>query len=236
MKKQEFIFLLNELVNEYHSTKDLSIRIDIAEKHTDLLKSNVHLLEDDISNGIPDYEVWKNAIGYEGIYQISNLGNVKSLERFFIKSCKKWNDFKQAVYMPQKIRNRRINPNGYITASFWMMGKPKHVLLHRLVAILFIPNPNNFPQVLHKDDNPQNPRWDNLEWGTQSKNIQDAADRGRGFRGSKNGMAKLKESDIPIIRELLKQKIPTRKIGQMFNVAKSQIQGINHNRIWKHVK
>lgn len=230
-----FKIKLKRLISDFNSEKDLNKRVLIAEEYNCILKRNVHLMEHPYNAEIPEREVWRNIKGYEGIYQVSNYGNIKSLERFFIKN-RKGGKSRMAVYLPEKIKNKNYNPNGYLNMYLWDKGYSEHVLIHRIVAIYFIPNIDNHPQVLHKDDNPKNARWDNLEWGTQSKNIQDAANRGRGFRGSKNGMAKLKDEDIPHIRKLISEGVPSRKIAKMFGVTKTPILWIRNNKSWIDIK
>lgn len=230
-----FKIKLKRLISNFNSEKDLNKRVLIAEEYNCILKRNVHLMEHPYNAEIPEREVWRNIKGYEVIYQVSNYGNIKSLERFFIKN-RKGGKNKMAVYQPERIRSKRYNANGYLRTALWRNGKPKHCNLHRLVAEHFVLNLNDLPQVLHKDDNPRNSKWNNLEWGTQSKNIQDAASRGRGFRGSKNGNSKLKEQDIPIIRNMLKEGRTHKYIADKFGVSQCPIGEIKNNRAWKHIK
>lgn len=101
-------------------------------------------------------EMWKDIPGYEGLYQVSNLGNIRSLK---YAGGNKVKLLKQAT------------TNGYKQVQLSKNGKGKNHLVHRLVAIAFIPNPNNLPVVNHKDENPSNNNVDNLEWCTQEYNI-----------------------------------------------------------------
>ena len=101
-------------------------------------------------------EIWKDIDGYEGKYQISNLGNVKSLS---------FRNQKFSGYLTQKTSNK-----GYKVVELTEKGKTKFALVHRLVAVAFVDNPNNFPIVNHKDENPINNHADNLEWCTYSYN------------------------------------------------------------------
>ncbi len=103
-------------------------------------------------------EVWKNICGYEGLYQVSNLGNVKSLNyahRGYAKNL-----------VPKK------NNSGRLWVELVKDGVKKPMLIHRLVANEFIDNPNNYPQINHKDENPTNNCVDNLEWCTGLYNIR----------------------------------------------------------------
>lgn len=106
-----------------------------------------------------DKEIWKDIPEYEKLYQVSNLGRVKS----FCKNKQEGN-----------ILSFSINPKGYYQIILTKSKKPKNWLVHRLVAIAFIPNPNNLPQVNHIDGNKQNNCVNNLEWITNEDNMKHA--------------------------------------------------------------
>lgn len=106
-------------------------------------------------------EEWKDIQGYNGYYQVSNLGRVKSLSR------NKWCSKKTSKEILMKTR---IGNNGYKKVGLSINSKQKTVSVHKLVAQAFIPNPNNYPVINHKDENPLNNRADNLEWCTYSYN------------------------------------------------------------------
>lgn len=112
--------------------------------------------------GLKQQEIWKDIDGYEGLYQISNLGNVKSLNRFV--SCKN-NTIK---FCEGKLLN--IHKNNYLFVRLCNKSICKTKYIHKLVAQAFIPNPNNYPEVNHKDENKLNNNIDNLEWCTASYN------------------------------------------------------------------
>ena len=97
-------------------------------------------------------EIWKDIIGYEGLYQVSSLGRVRSLDRFYYRL------HKGKVLSPTKDRY------GYLTVTLNCNGKSKTIKIHRLVAQAFIENPDNLPQVNHKDEVKSNNCVDNLEW------------------------------------------------------------------------
>lgn len=96
-------------------------------------------------------EIWKDVKGYEGLYVVSNLGRVKRVRS-------------------GRIRTQKIAKNGYCQVNLSKNNQVKFYLVHRLVANAFIPNPNNLPQVNHKDENKTNNYIENLEWCTQSYN------------------------------------------------------------------
>lgn len=112
-------------------------------------------------------EIWKDIKGYEGLYQVSNYGRVKSLDRIH-------NHIYKSVCKPKfykgKIISANNNGHGYLWVVLCKNNKIMHKYIHRLVAEAFIPNPNNLPQVNHKDENMQNNCVDNLEWCTAKYN------------------------------------------------------------------
>jgi hypothetical protein len=109
-------------------------------------------------------EVWKDIENYEGLYQVSNLGNVRSLDRV-INSC-----YNSKQLIKGKVKVQELKNDGYMRVTLHKDGKGKHHYVHRLVAEAFIPNPDDLPQVNHKDENKTNNNVDNLEWCTNEYN------------------------------------------------------------------
>lgn len=104
-------------------------------------------------------EIWKDIPGYEGLYQVSNQGNIKS----FVKSTKHQNQ--------SHLLKQHVNNSGYFYVQLYIdKGKRKHFLVHKLVAMAFLENPNNYPCVNHKDENKLNNCVDNLEYCTYQYN------------------------------------------------------------------
>lgn len=100
-------------------------------------------------------EVWKAIKGYEGLYEVSNLGQIRSLKR-------------------NTARNRILKPHDtgrYFQICLCKDGKQTHRLIHRIVAETFIENPNNLPEVNHKDENKHNNVAENLEWISRIENL-----------------------------------------------------------------
>ena len=113
-------------------------------------------------------EIWKDVKDFEGIYQISNLGNFKSVDRINIHKDRWGNSIKYKI--KGKPKRYSLNNKGYCVIQLYKNGKTKHYLLYRLVAEAFIPNPNNLPEVNHKDENKLNNCIDNLHWCTRIYN------------------------------------------------------------------
>lgn len=129
-------------------------------------------------------EIWRDIVGYEGLYQVSNLGRVRSLDR---KHEMYQHKKKQLVERKIKGKIIRINKrvNGYLFVVLYKNGEGKSKNVHRLIAEAFIPNPNNLPQVNHKDGNKCNNTIENLEWCTASYNVKHAFDNGLKFVSEK---------------------------------------------------
>lgn len=106
-------------------------------------------------------EIWRSVVGYEGLYEVSSYGRVRSLDRYDGR-----NHFIKGRIMKQN--NDRRN---YMSIQLCLNGKIKKYFVHRLVAQTFIPNYDNLPEVNHKDENPGNNNVDNLEWCDRSYNI-----------------------------------------------------------------
>ena len=105
-------------------------------------------------------EIWKDITGYEGLYQVSNLGRVRSLTRkVFVKGRENGRVFTGRIKY-----GCREKKNGYRVVSLYCKGKSKRFFVHRLVASAFIQNHNNLPQVNHKDEDKTNNKVSNLEW------------------------------------------------------------------------
>lgn len=108
-------------------------------------------------------EEWRDIKGFEGCYQVSNFGRVKSLPR----ERRLGNNI---IVLPERFLSTS-NCRGYKRVVLINMYSKRNAQVHRLVAEAFIPNPENKPQVNHKDENPSNNHVDNLEWVTSKENI-----------------------------------------------------------------
>ena len=109
-------------------------------------------------------EIWKDIEGFEGKYQVSNMSNVKSLERTV------WNGRGYYKTVPERILKARKASNGYLQVQLCKDGKVKGYLVHRLVASAFCENPEGYTEVNHLDENKTNNNADNLEWCSRSYN------------------------------------------------------------------
>lgn len=109
-------------------------------------------------------EIWKDIKGFEGIYSVSNYGNVKR------ETTQRRNG--TGNYARQEhILKQRINNKGYALVDLYKDNKRSQLLVHRLVAIAFLDNPFSYKVINHKDENPLNNKVENLEWCTQKYNM-----------------------------------------------------------------
>lgn len=123
-------------------------------------------------------EIWRPIEGYEGLYEVSSYGRVRSLDRY-----DRMNHFRKGRIMKQS-----YNGNGYLTVDLCLNGKVKKYLGHRLVAQVFIKNPCNLPQINHIDEDKSNNRVENLEWCDAKYNTNYGTARIRGRETAiKNG-------------------------------------------------
>lgn len=163
-------------------------------------------------------EIWKDVIGYEDTYEVSNFGNVRR------KSC----NLKQFS-----------NIDGYKVLSLSKNGETKTQLVHRLMLKAFVPNLENKEQVNHIDCDKQNNNLENLEWVTPEENIKHAVenDRQRDQNGENNNMSKLTEKDVLFIRRLLEEGITTYKIHKEYypHLHQQTIYAIKQRRLWNNI-
>jgi DNA-binding transcriptional regulator YiaG len=167
-------------------------------------------------------EIWKDIQGYEGLYQISNLGRVKSLP----KKTPGTNTTKTS-YLKHCFRC------GYQYVSLSNNGKSQKQMIHRLLAIHFIENPDQKKCVNHKNGIRSDFSLENLEWCNQSENELHAYKLGlKNTKGEKHNQAKLNNECIGIIR---KSNISQSELAVMFGVTQTTISGIKTGKSWSHV-
>lgn len=140
-------------------------------------------------------EIWKDIKGYEGYYQVSNLGRVRSMNRIIKRS-------KGSFYTRGKLLKLYIGKDGYISVMLYKDGLNKLFRVHRLVAETFISNPNDYPIINHIDENKINNHINNLEWCTYQYNntygtkIQQLSNKKKGKPLSLEHRRKLSEAKI----------------------------------------
>lgn len=129
--------------------------------------------------------VWKSVDGFEGYYEVSDTGNVRSVDRYITDSCGKTRLLK-GFMMKQTEATGRINSDGYYVVNLHKNHKSYVIAVHRIVATAFIENPDNYPTVNHIDGNKHNNNVRNLEWASYKTNnvhaLKNALRKPRGTR------------------------------------------------------
>lgn len=189
---------------------------------------NIHL----IPTSEPNVEVWKDVIGYETFYQVSNFGNVRSLDRIVNKP-------NGISYLRKgKLCVQSKSNLGYMTIGFTVNNKKVNKYVHRLVAEVFITNKNDYPQVNHIDCDKTNNRMYNLEWCTNSQNHIHAFKNGLNklhlhrvvYSGEQNTNSLLKKEQVLEIRQkYIPYKYSAKKLSKEYNVSESCITHILNN-------
>jgi hypothetical protein len=171
-------------------------------------------------------EEWLPVSGYEGIYEISTLGNVKSVGRVVPF---RW--FSRTIN--ERILSYRVDSSGHAQVGLCVDGVEKMHLVHRLVLEAFTGECPDGMECCHNDGDPSNNRIDNLRWDTHAGNMGDTVNHGTHNRGEKCGMSKLSEFGVRVIRRLLESTSMTHaEIGSVFGVHKNTIGGISNGTRW----
>jgi hypothetical protein len=172
--------------------------------------------------------IWKDVIGYEGIYQVSNDGLIKSLERI----CYHRNG--KSYKLNERLLTLKLPKNAkyYQVILYKDYGYKLH-RIHRLVGEAFLYKENDNLEINHKDGNKLNNNLSNLEWVTKSENIIHSHNVLNQDNGENRYNSKLKSSDIFEIRNSNLSQI---KLAEKYNVSKTCIQHIKTYKSWKQVK
>ncbi len=172
-------------------------------------------------------EEYRQVKDYEGLYEVSNMGNVLSLSR---KTKGRWGNMKTN---PSKVLKPHPMKTGYLRVGLSKNGKAKNHFVHRLVAQAFVPNPDNLPCVNHIDNNPANNEVVNLEWCTHKQNTDHALKQDRIARGSRVGLSKLTEKQVAEIKS--NDTLNGEQLAKKYNVTRHTVSLIKLGKGWTHV-
>lgn len=179
-------------------------------------------------------EIWKAIEGYEGIYQVSNLGRVKRLARDIVQ--KNPNPASNDVcvqHIDERIMNLNKTYNGYMLVHLRGAadGKRRWFSVHRLVAMTFLPNPDNLPQVNHKNEVRDDNRVENLEWCTNYYNMHYGNCQRRIYEGQHFKPVDVYTKDGKFLKHYNSLVEASRATGVATGVVSWICQGITRNRV-----
>ena len=176
-------------------------------------------------------EEWKDVPGFEGVYQASNIGRIRTVDRIG-ETC---------YGATRKLKGRVVAENGgnrgYLRVSTRKYGV---MFAHRLVAITWIPNDKNLPVINHIDGNKSNNHPSNLEWCTQPDNVRHGFNTGLTprkmiLKGDKCISSKLTEKKVSLIKRRLIEGARSVDLAREYGVVKGTIGEIKAGRSWGHV-
>lgn len=174
-------------------------------------------------------ETWADIPGFNGLYQVSDQGNVRSLDRnFTLPSGKEY-------FRAGKILAFNVKKHGlpYARVKMSKNGITSLHLVSRLVLSAFIRLPEKGEQACHNNSNPLDNRLENLRWDTPSGNFRDRLNNGTHPNGSKNGRSILSESSARFIKH---SKMPNKALSLHFGVSVKYISNIKSNVTWSHIQ
>ncbi|WP_284108924.1 NUMOD4 domain-containing protein [Acinetobacter pittii] len=171
-------------------------------------------------------EIWKPIVGYEGIYEVSNLGCIKSLSRATTN--------KLQPFVPERILKTRIGKTGYEIVGLSKDGGQKTCKVHRLVASAFCDNPLNKPHINHKNGLKTDNNSSNLEWVTASENALHALSLGlfQPSAGENSKAAKITAKQANYVREQILNDIPLNEISASTNIPLNIVSSIRLGKTW----
>ena len=176
-------------------------------------------------------EIWNDINGYEGLYQVSSLGTIKSLARF---TPNQWSETSR--FREEKQLSYQLTKDGYPTIKLSKNGNAIRYRIHRLVALCFLENPFGKEQVNHINGIKTDNRVENLEWATYSENSKHSFDNNlqNPRKGVENNKSKLTEQQVFEIRNY-KGIFNTYELGIMYGVCNTTIGSILKRKTWKHI-
>lgn len=178
-------------------------------------------------------ERWQPVVGFEGLYEVSNFGRVRGVDRILTYERTDQYSGKRLCINRKKLGIVLRPAPGLSGHLSVVLGRGNTKSVHVLVATAFIGQNPGGCEVLHFDDDPSNNHLSNLRWGTRSDNLLDAVRNGKKKVGENSYNAKLHNSDIPVIRNLLiTKRVPD--IARMYGVTPGSIRQIKIGKCWKH--
>lgn len=179
--------------------------------------------------------IWKPVVGFEGFYEVSDTGLVRSLDRHitYDLQCRSGETKSVTRFKRGTILKPTPKDSGHLLVSLGRGTVPRSV--HSLVLEAFVgPRPEGM-NGLHENDDPADNRLENLYWGTQSQNAFDAIRNGKKKVGDDYSGSKLRSAEIPVIRAAIRSGQPYHEIASRYGVSTATIQNIQYGKAWRHV-
>lgn len=165
-------------------------------------------------------ELWCPVVGYESTYEVSNCGQVRRSTGG--QGCR-----------AGRIMKPIVDQFGYIRVRLHQDGVGKMFRIHRLVALAFVGNPGNYPEINHKDGIKSNNTSSNLEWCNRSHNVQHAFDTG--LKKPSRGNVRVSEEQVLEIRKLYREGHAQRSLARKFGIGKTTVAHIVNYDYWRHL-
>lgn len=175
--------------------------------------------------------LWKPVVGFEGLYEVSSEGEVRSVDRW-LTTRRGARIFRKGVSMTP-----RIGKSGYLYINLYRDSLSFTKKVHRLVAEAFCPNPRGAVQVNHVDGQKLNNLAENLEWVTASENTRHAVANGLNApqSGELSHRSSIKNSDVDKIRAKILEGVPLEEVARTFGVTRAVVSGIKSGRRWAEI-
>lgn len=171
-------------------------------------------------------EIWIDAFGWEGFYEVSNIGRVRSRKRTGETQ------YGTRCYGGGFVKPISHKTTGYLVVNLTAIGKRKQVLLHRLVLLSFIGPPGSGNEACHNNGNRHDPKLDNLRWDSRKNNNKDKIAHGTLPIGEKNGFSKL---TLQQAQEIKKTKTSIHELAKRFGVSASCCKKVRAGETWMSV-
>jgi hypothetical protein len=181
-----------------------------------------------------EMEKWLDIVGYEGYYQVSNLGRVRSLDRAMYVDDIRYSKSRWVVRKGKILKNYGNGKKRH-QVILRMFGGGKTYSVHRLVAMHFVPNPKHLPVVNHLNHNHHDNRASNLEWCTQKHNIEHAIKAGRMKHIYDQTHATITANQATTIKKLLEKGITRSEIARITGSSYDIVYHIAKGHTWRHI-
>lgn len=178
-------------------------------------------------------ERWKPVVGFEDRYEVSSTGRVRSVD-CVVHVATRWGDTFARLFKGQLL-TLQLDADGYWRVGLYRKSKGHRVLVHRLVAQAFIPNPEGHPEVDHVDSDRRNASVKNLQWVARGVNTQLAVSRGRIPRGAAINTAKLNAATVRQIRRRVSDGASYSQLAREFGVSDVAVRLAALGVTWRHV-